>query len=750
MALLTQDLGVPIIGLLLCEVGNLTDALDRAARQKFERLLVEAFETAGASEHGPPSIIWSQGETVVAFRAEQPVRSLPTLKNMFQVDPWRAIERFEIISATRSGPCHLLLYNSHQPASSARPFPPNMRIRVCKHVLTDAIRHMNANDECIGFAFCGDANCSLSVWSSAIEQTPHLLLTHKMPEFIFGIGRKSGDVMIGTAGKNEALEFFENTCTVPNREQQHDCMNMTWCYRARATAEQDPLPGRQCASKRSWTTRGPDRLPVPEPARPSRTRTEPRPQPTPSEHTPDSGDEEEDASESSRAESVRQGRTRLEPTPQLERQQQVPDHSPEHTPDSGYEEDDMWDEWRAPGHQRGSRSSNSRPRSQHDSPDRSDGDEESAGSQHDSVDWGDGGEEPARSQHDSSDRGDGGEESEVSGEREESHAQQREAVDELQAIGFALAMSATHLPELRARSGTRNCVDMVTQATMSGACTTGEREALEECAFEFFTKLGDRPGRARIHKTPAEIQEQWQMILRRRRLVEPDDRKPINSATVRGKIHNDWMHQFLREELTEQQQRKKHNKKTSIFGAFLRNNAGGKNFVMAVLQAGIPWAPSAEQVATDYNGALEHVATHLARWTRTLAQAVKRHKNKPETSEARRRSGAPHSRHHGLTAEEQANRRERAIARRDYFLTIDLAEQIAAAKGRGKDGASAHAPGNRNSRRRIQPRHFDQMSRNEQWWLQELWQGNLAHRMREAERKCRPVQAPEFRLDEEE
>ena len=40
-------------GLLLNEVGNLSDLLVQDERQKFSELLTEAFHNAGASEHGP-------------------------------------------------------------------------------------------------------------------------------------------------------------------------------------------------------------------------------------------------------------------------------------------------------------------------------------------------------------------------------------------------------------------------------------------------------------------------------------------------------------------------------------------------------------------------------------------------------------------------------------------------------------------------------------------------------------------------
>ena len=97
---------------------------------------------------------------------------------------------------------------------------------------------------CIGFCFGGDANASLVVWTSAVQQTPQLGLSYKAPEFMFGQYRKSGDLMVGAAGTTHALEFFENKCDVLNREKQHDCMNTTWCYRAHEKSKPVPLPAR--------------------------------------------------------------------------------------------------------------------------------------------------------------------------------------------------------------------------------------------------------------------------------------------------------------------------------------------------------------------------------------------------------------------------------------------------------------------------------------------------------------------------
>ena len=148
-------------------------------------------------------------------------------------------------------------------------------------------------------------------------------------------------------------------------------------------------------------------------------------------------------------------------------------------------------------------------------------------------------------------------------------------------------------------------------------------------------------------------------------------------------------------------------------------------------QTGITWAPPTELLSNDINGALEHSAKHFASWTRRLARAVTRHKRAPETVEARVRSGSAPGKH-GLTPEQEAIRAARRTARSDYYQTVDLWNQLKASKGQGK------GKGGKKS--------WDQMSSNERWWLQELWSASLRRALDEAEAKCHPVQARNFRI----
>ena len=132
----------PLLGILLNEVGNLTHLLDTEGKDRFTQMITEAFSKAG---YDKPTVVWSSGATMAAFKAGVSVTSLPPLTNMVRVHPWRAVERFELSGATEHGPVKMLVYNTHQPSSDERPFPANMRIKFCTAVLYDAIRHQNNN-----------------------------------------------------------------------------------------------------------------------------------------------------------------------------------------------------------------------------------------------------------------------------------------------------------------------------------------------------------------------------------------------------------------------------------------------------------------------------------------------------------------------------------------------------------------------------------------------------------------------------
>ena len=147
--------------ILLNEVGNLSDPITPEGKERLEEVLRCAFQETGADEYGPPKFLWSNGETMVAFKAETQVRVMKPLTEMFRVDSWRTVERFKIIGHTEHGEHTLLMYNQHQPSSDLRPFKATQKINFCKAILQDAIRQLSEDASLIGFGFGGDANCNI-------------------------------------------------------------------------------------------------------------------------------------------------------------------------------------------------------------------------------------------------------------------------------------------------------------------------------------------------------------------------------------------------------------------------------------------------------------------------------------------------------------------------------------------------------------------------------------------------------------
>ena len=60
--------------------------------------------------------------------------------------------------------------------------------------------------------------------------------------------------------------------------------------------------------------------------------------------------------------------------------------------------------------------------------------------------------------------------------------------------------------------------------------------------------------------------------------------------------------------------------------------------------------------------------------------------------------------------------------------------------------ASEHTVRGGASEHTVQPKRWDQMSGNEQWWLSEYWNGNLLRKMNAAEAKCHTVEAKRFSI----
>ena len=109
-----------------------------------------------------------------------------------------------------------------------------MRINFCRAILEDALRHHADNPTSCGWVFGGDANCSLAPWSAAVAEVPQIHLSFEQPSFLEGINKKNGDLIVAAGVKGGRLTVLDNTCAVPGREKQHDCMYFQWCYKAPA------------------------------------------------------------------------------------------------------------------------------------------------------------------------------------------------------------------------------------------------------------------------------------------------------------------------------------------------------------------------------------------------------------------------------------------------------------------------------------------------------------------------------------
>ena len=95
LKLFTDLLKEKVLGLLVNEVGNMSDLVTVDGKTRQEEVLKAAFKKAGATEHGMPRFFWSEGETMAAFRAEVRVVALEPLSRMKRVDEGRVVERFQ-------------------------------------------------------------------------------------------------------------------------------------------------------------------------------------------------------------------------------------------------------------------------------------------------------------------------------------------------------------------------------------------------------------------------------------------------------------------------------------------------------------------------------------------------------------------------------------------------------------------------------------------------------------------------------
>ena len=163
---------------------------------------------------------------------------------------------------------------------------------------------------------------------------------------------------------------------------------------------------------------------------------------------------------------------------------------------------------------------------------------------------------------------------------------------------------------------------------------------------------------------------------------------------------------------------------------------------------GMTWIPSKETLATDKNGALEHVKQHFTTWIGRLAKAFRQHKNAAKTKEASLRTN-------NMTSDEVRTRDERKRRRKDIDAAVRLQDELEQAKGKTgkggkpgttpKSGAKGGKKGKSGAKSTLDnPRSFARMTRFEQRRLESLWSGELHARWKETRRG--PIAAEPFEV----
>ena len=64
------------------------------------------------------------------------------------------------------------MYNTHQPASDKHEFRPAQRIAFCKAIVRDSNEFAKTEKDLIGTVLGGNANCSISQWTTAMWEPP--------------------------------------------------------------------------------------------------------------------------------------------------------------------------------------------------------------------------------------------------------------------------------------------------------------------------------------------------------------------------------------------------------------------------------------------------------------------------------------------------------------------------------------------------------------------------------------------------
>ena len=93
-------------------------------------------------------------------------------------------------------------------------------INFCKAIIRSAVGYCAEEAQCACVVFGGDANIRLALWTTAFTSMSGWELTFEHPQFLAGIGRKGGDLMVVATRRGAVFEIFDNTCAVAGREEQ--------------------------------------------------------------------------------------------------------------------------------------------------------------------------------------------------------------------------------------------------------------------------------------------------------------------------------------------------------------------------------------------------------------------------------------------------------------------------------------------------------------------------------------------------
>ena len=153
-----------VLGICFCEAGEQGVGFSPACRKFFEKYVTEAFEKAGATEHGEPQYFWeAEAHYVSVFKADVDVEQGKLIRNLYRHQPWRDAQTLKISTGDMPKPVRVI--NSQQPSSDKRPFT----VRARMDVLTKLFQICASEQDTIGALIGGDLNCSRTVISETLN-----------------------------------------------------------------------------------------------------------------------------------------------------------------------------------------------------------------------------------------------------------------------------------------------------------------------------------------------------------------------------------------------------------------------------------------------------------------------------------------------------------------------------------------------------------------------------------------------------